>query len=434
MLRKFLLSAICVVCMFFATSQAFAAGAGAYRVEMTDARALGMGGAFVSVADSPAAVFYNQAGMTQVKGAAASMSMALIQPKVNVKTDAGAKTKMQRDSFLIPSLAVVSAINDKVSFGVGATSSWGLGTEWAQDSFAKYAVTKTSIQNYDYLLSLAYKATEQFSFGVGLVVDDSKVTKEKKLNQVLGGSPDGNYKLSGENAAVGFQISGMYSLNEKHQFGAQYSSSIRRKYKGKTYLDGLNVAYWNTALGGPAFTSSSYSTDIEENYTLPQSIDLGYTYKPTDKLTLSADVLWMDWSCVKKEELVYPTETNPYTLAFLNDGNPANRDWHSAISFAAGTEYKATERLRLRGGYYFHQSPVPQATWDPSLPDASSHSVSTGFGYDITKALTFDLAYSAMFYNTRYVNNEVGNSAGASIDGKYSQWINLVLATVSYKF
>ena len=418
----------------FMCSQSFAAGSGAYRVDMPDARALGMGGAFVAVADSPAAVYYNPAGMTQLKESQIAIGTALLQPKAHAEPDGGTKTKMQQQSFFVPNLFSVTKLSEKIALGVGVTSIWGLGTEWAQDSFAHYVSTRTQLENKDYLVSMAYKLNEQFSFGAGVVIDDSKIERQKKIAQ-FGIASDGNFKLVGKNASAGFQVSGVYKINERHQFGVQYSSEIRRKYHGKVHLDGLD----DTALtlyGVPSgsFPNSSYETDVVSKATLPQSVDLGYSYRPTEKLMINADVLWMDWAAVKEEELGYPNETNGGRIGFLNQGNPANRDWHSAISFALGTEYKFAERLRLRAGYYFHQSPGPQDTWDTSLPDANSQAVATGFGYDITKALTFDLAYSAMFYDTRSIKNAVGDSVGGSIDAKYSQWVNLVSATATYKF
>ncbi|MBF0531348.1 MAG: outer membrane protein transport protein, partial [Deltaproteobacteria bacterium] len=281
---------------------ALAAGSGAYRVEVPDARALALGGAFVAVADSPVAVLYNPAGMTQIKQAEISANMSLVQPHEMAHPDSTQKTKMQQKGFLIPSLFSVTPLSDKVALGVGVTSEWGLGTEWAQDSFARYVATRSTLRNEDYLITTAYQFSEQVSLGIGATIDQSTISKEKKMNQ---GGADANFKLDGDNTAAGFQVSGLYKLNERHQFGLQYNSDIRRKYHGKVHLDGMNAG-----LMGTSFPSSSYETDVVSKSTLPQSVDLGYSFKPTEKLLLSADILWMDWSSTKEEELAYPSETN----------------------------------------------------------------------------------------------------------------------------
>ncbi len=434
MINRFSILAGGAALLLMTGGQGFAAGAGAYRVEVTDAMAVSIAGAFVGLANSPAAVFYNPAGMTQMKQSEASLGVALIQPKESAKPTNGDKTKMQRDTFLIPTTAVVMPVTQNISLGFGATSFWGLSTGWSQDSFARYVATSTTLKNEDYVAALAYRLNDSFSMGLGLIIDQSSVQKEKKITQA-GVVPDANFKLQGDNTAAGFQVSGLYKINERHQVGVQYSSDIRRKYHGKIHLDDLNNAVLSAVYGfNPNFTSSSYETDVVSKATLPQSVDIGYCYRPVEKWTFSVDFMWMDWGSIKEEELAYPNETDPARLTFLNLGNPANRDWHSTLSLGLGTEYAMSDRLRLRGGYYFHQSPVPQDTWDPSLPDADSHSLATGFGYDITRSLTLDMAYSAMFYNTRSVSNGVGDASGGPIDGKYRQRIYLVLATMTYKF
>ncbi len=413
--------------------KSFAGGSGAYRVEVPDAAALSLGGAVVGQADTPVAVFYNPAGMTQIKSPEVSTNLSMIRPIGVAQPSVREKTKMQQENFFIPGLFFVTPVAEKMSLGIGVTSNWGLSTDWAQDSFARYVSTRSSLKNEDYILSGAYQLTEKFSLGLGVTVDASSIEKEKKITQA-GIIPDANFKLQGDNTAAGFQVSGLYKVSDRHQFGVQYSSDIRRKYHGKVHLDGFN----NAVLTGvykfdPNFTGSSYETDVVSKATLPQSVDIGYCYRPTDKLTLNADILWMDWASIKKEELAYPNETNASRLAFLNLGNPANRDWKSAVSLGLGAEYKLVERLRLRGGYYFHQSPIPQDTWEPTIPDADSHSIAAGFGYDITKAMTLDFTYSAMFYDTRTINNQVGDAVGP-IDGKYQQWTNILAATVTYRF
>jgi len=419
----------------FLCTQSFAAGSGAYRLEVPDAAALAVGGAVVGQANTPAAVVFNPAGMTQMKESAISVSLAVVQPKETAHPVGGPKTEMDRDTFFIPSFFSVTKISEKVALGIGVTSSWGLGTEWADDSFARYAATETSLKNQDYIISLAYQLNDHLSVGIGVIIDESEIEKEKKIKQFLGPGSDADFELEGDSTAAGLQASALYKLNERHQFGVQYLGEIERKYHGTVNMDGLNDAMLFAVYGVPNGTfGSSYETATTSKATLPQSVDVGYCYRPNEKLTLNFDVLWMAWSSTEEEELGYPDETNQDRLDFLNMGNPANRNWDNAISVGFGAEYALSERLRLRGGYFFHDSPIPEDTWEPNLPDADSHSVATGFGYDISKSLTLDMTYGVMFFDTRTIDNDVGAGIGESVDAKYEQWTSLLLATLTYKF
>ena len=59
-------------------------------------------------------------------------------------------------------------VNDKVSLGFGAFSNFGLATEFDDDYAAGQIAGETEIVTVNMNASVAYKVSEQFSFGVGL--------------------------------------------------------------------------------------------------------------------------------------------------------------------------------------------------------------------------------------------------------------------------
>ena len=248
-------------------------------------------------------------------------------------------------------------------------------------------------------------------------------------NNPFGSSIDGNVQLKAGDNAWGFRLATMFKINDKNQVGLMYRSPIQHKYVGNVYIDGINTAVYS----GYGFTTSTYQTRAEQKLVLPQSIILGYSFKPTKKWTFNFDLEWMNWSKVKQDLISYPDETSPTRLSFLGASN-VERHWHSVFSEAIGAEYAANDRLRLRAGYYHHAHSIPQGTFDSALPDSNSHGLTTGFGYDLTKHLSLDVAYSGLIYEERKVNNTVGSAAGANISGKYNQFTHIGMVTVTYKF
>ncbi|MFH0753111.1 MAG: outer membrane protein transport protein [Candidatus Omnitrophota bacterium] len=380
-------------------SPVLAAGSGAYRIEVPDAGVVGKGSAFAGEANTPSAVYYNPAGMTQMKGNNMAMGASVIQPKGSYKTSSDDnKTKMARDSYIIPHGYFVTDLGiSKFALGLGAGSFWGLVTDWGQSSVLRYSTTRAEVRNQDYMLAAAYQVTDQVSLSLGVDIDDSSVDKQKKIAQGNPGVDDANFRLKGANTAAGFRVAGMYKYNERHQFGLMYRSAIEHKYTGKVHLDNLNDA--GTTPYQTIFGGSSYETDVISKSTLPDSLVFGYSYKPTSKWTFNADVEWMNWSVVNEEELAFPSETNATRQAVLNNGNPASRDWRSVFSAALGAQYAVSDRFRVRGGMYHHQSPIPGDNWEPNLPDAPCNGITTGFGYDLRKDLSFDLAWSGIYYS-----------------------------------
>ncbi len=410
----------------FSGQNAFAAGSGAFRLETPDAGAFGKGSAFVGEANTPAAVYYNPAGINQIKTTEISMGVAFIGPQADYKQLSGDTVRMRRDTFWIPNGYVVVPVNQKLAVGIGANSYFGLSTNWAEDSPLRYDTTKATVMDQDYMLTASYKITDQWSLAAGPDNDFSKADKNKKIFQ--NSFVDANFKLKANDDAWGYRIATMYKLNDQNQFGLMYRSRITHTYEGNAYLDGLdNSSGYQAVFGG-----TSYRTKATEKFTLPQSVLLGYSFKPTNKWTFNLDIEWMDWSSVKHEILNFPNETDPTRLAILTAGNPINHDWSSAWSEALGAEYAVNDRLRLRGGYYHHVSPIQTNNWDPNLPDADSHGITTGFGYDLNSHLTIDIAYSALLYEPRKINNAIGSPS--IVSGKYTQFMNIGLVTLTYKF
>ncbi|NLE65687.1 MAG: hypothetical protein GX606_07225, partial [Elusimicrobia bacterium] len=331
---------------------------------------------------------------------------------------------------LVPSAFFVTDLGtEKFAFGLGTTSSWGLGTEWHADSFARYAATKSTIEMKDYLITGAYQMTEKFSLGLGLDIDDAMVDKHKKLYQA--GMGDGDFRLKATDTSVGFRVAGMYKVNERHQFGAMYRSAIDHKYRGTVMTSNLGndgVNNYQAVFGG-----TSYQTDVEAKATLPQGILLGYSYRPNEKWTMNLDLEWTDWSSTKDEVLTYPTETNAVRLAYLQNGVATPRDWDSVLSVGAGAEYALSETWRVRGGGFYRQGPVPGDTWEPNLPDADNFGIALGTGMNLTKSLVLDLAWSMIQYKDRVVDNTVNDTYGG-IDGTYKNSANLLYATLTWEF
>lgn len=411
---------------------AYSAGSGAFRLEAPDAEAMGKGLAFAAQADNPSAVYFNPAGLTQLKEKIYfSLGAAAIQPFCTYKDTSGNQTDRRRQVFTIPNAFVVSDLGlEKFSFGIGGSSYWGLGTYWAEDSFSKYVSTKSDYSTQDIMFTGAYAINDNLSIGVAADYTKSYANKKKKLNQSAWLGADGDFQLKAkDNSAWGYRLSTLYKLNKVHSFGLMYRSPVDIKYKGKVYLDGLNGVY----ASAPYFGGTAYQTEITSKTTLPQSIVMGYCYKPTDKLKLEFDAEWMDWSSIQEEKIDFPTETNATRLSVLNGGNPVAKDWHSAFAYALGAEYKVNDILKLRTGYLFHKTPVPQANFETSLPDASSNTVTLGAGINLNKNTTLDLAYAGMFYVKREISNNVGSLSGVNINGEYESFINIYLLTVTFK-
>jgi long-chain fatty acid transport protein len=407
---------------------AFAIGAGGYRNEVVDAEAAGKGFSFVAQADNPSAVQYNPAGLTQLKGSNISVGYVLEAPRFSVDSNnAGNEVQMQKQLFYLPNVYFVTDLkSENLRFGFGANSPYGLSTDWANDSYARYLSTESNVKMMNYNPTVAYKVNDYVSVGAGLDFFTADVNKHRVVSTTLSDT-GGDFQLKASDESWGYNFGLMVKPSEKHSIGLSYRSEIDLTLRGTVALDGLNLT------GQAVFGGTSYSTAVESKSTIPRSVALGYAYKPNSKWTIEADVEWTDWSCVEEEFLTYPDETDATRLSTLNTDNPASRDWRSVFAYGIGAEYQATDKLELRGGLLYEESPIPSANFEPVLPDSDKYGVTTGFGY-MLKNVKIDAAYAFLKYLDRDVTNDIGASTTSNVDGKYKGYVNIVALSLTYKY
>lgn len=433
---RIVLIAVFALLVSFLNQNAFASDNGVIKLELSDAAAVGMGGAFVGEADRPSAVYYNPAGITQMDTIEASAGLTWVQPQIKFESQSannGDTSKMKDDNYLFPNVFVTTPIiKDKLYLGIGESSDFGGGNDWEANGFSQYATVKDSIENQDYRISAAYKINDQWSVGAGAIDDESKFEHDQALFQA---TSNGDALFKATDNAWGFDLAAMFKLNAQNQFGLNYKSPIQHTYDGTFYMKNLNSIPIFGPLGGysDVFGGSSFSTRAVQKLTLPQSVTLGYSAKPTSKLTLNFDLGWTDWSQYKQQTTFYPNVT-PTQAAILATGNPQPRDWTSVWSESVGVQYAVTDKFRVRTGYEHHQTPVPEGTFDTAFPDSDSNTVTAGIGYDITSKLTLDIAYAGAIYEARNVVNNVDSALGASLSGKYREFVNIATASLTYKF
>ncbi|MDY0131654.1 MAG: outer membrane protein transport protein, partial [Desulforegulaceae bacterium] len=150
------------------------------------AKETAQGKAVAAQADTPFAVYYNPAGLTQIEGptfsAGAVFYNADVTSKMKVKAADGSvlmagDNETDNDTLINPALGYAMPITDRVSFGVAAYSPYGLTIEsnknpyenpisffaW-ESHYVRVAVTPT----------VAYKFSDKLSFGFGVSLGQSE--------------------------------------------------------------------------------------------------------------------------------------------------------------------------------------------------------------------------------------------------------------------
>ena len=400
------------------SSTGFASG---YRLPEQDSAALGMASAFVGQADSPAAVWYNPAGMTQLDGTRISGGTVGIYPVLtheNNTVNPGTTDVSERDIHLPIHLYATHRQNDSIAFGLGINNPFGLATNWAPTSSTRYAATFSKVVTLEVNPNIAYKLNDNMSVAFGVAYVQLRATLEKTMNLGLAG--DHNFRLSGDGDGWGLNAAALYKIAPNVNVGLSYRSRV------KIDLDG-DAAF----TGGPLASSATGKTSI----TLPDLIQLGVSYKASDKLTVNADIDYTMWSTY--DRIVVTSDV--FTPLTGSNTSTDEKQWRDVWCLRIGGQYQLSDQWKLRAGYVYDKNPVGEAHFETRTPDSDRQGISIGTGYSIGNT-TVDLAYMYLRFNKRTISNSQADddanpfTPADSLNGTYKSQAHLAGITIGYKF
>lgn len=402
------------------------------------AYALGQGNAVAARTEDPSANFFNPAALPFLEGTMLGIGAEVITPFYSHVDTAGTEENASNHIFLIPNLFLGGPLGQtNWAWGVGVTSPYGLATTWNTTGFSKYMATDSSLAIMHINPNAAYKINERFSVagGVDYMRSDADLKRQVSVAGVNSQlppfvfdptTPDGTFRQEGDGAGWGWNLAMLLKPREGHSLGLTYRSKISMTLDGTAQLENMSGAM------AFVFGGTSYSTGGESVLRFPDATTLGYAIDLSEKWTVEADLEWTGWSTFDNQQINYTQETDPTRLAILNSGNPQPRNWNDVFSGAIGTQYKLNDSWKLRGGFMYMDSPVPDETYEPSVPDSDLYGIALGAGYKIGN-IGIDVAYLANIFPDRTVNNSVGAPL-SSASGTYKSFANSFALNFSYKF
>ena len=400
----------CVGALSFCLFPALALASG-YGLNELGTKALGMGGAFAAQADDPSAVYFNPAGIVQLEGTQVSVGVNTVTPKVKFESNGtsgipgtfvGQTTETEDETFFIPNAYITHKFSDKVSFGFGTFSNFGLETDWPDDWEGRYVLggKKAKIQTFSINPVVAYRPVERVSLAVGLVAQYFKIEVDWDRFIVvppLGiGPTDVGQQLEGNDWNWGWNVGLLVWITENLKVGASYRSKVDH----------------NINDGSAKFTPQIPSigilnTGVSANLTTPAIayFAVAYTYGP---LTVEFDGQFTDWSTFDRLSATFDQPVGTAT------GLADNFSWRDTWAYRFGVQYAVIDWLDLRAGFVYDEQTVPDDTLSVVLPSGDRKIFTFGASGHY-KSLSVDFAYNYLVDEDREWNNAKGDSIGVGV-------------------
>jgi long-chain fatty acid transport protein len=356
---------ISLALLFTISSLTFANG---LSLNSVGTRALGMGGAFVGLANDATALYWNPAGLAGQESSILFFGTDVI-PSATYKNSAyGVDATMKLNHYISPN-AFFNYNLGKLSLAFGVYVPAGLGAEWNGEELLPMTggagpfewMSKIGVINFS--PGIAYQVTEQFSIGLAINIYYAMfdLKKPNMIDANQDGIPDTFAQYSEESTGMGYgaTVGLKYNINKQFSLGATFRTSTSVTMNGTGEFLGL-----------PMKMESEFDRDV----TWPMWIAGGIAFHPNEKMTLTLDGQYSNWSELDKMVAKYKT--------FPADG-VFKLNWENALQIRAGFEHFINESFGYRVGYYYDPAPAPDETVNILFPSSTNHGATIGASYKI---------------------------------------------------
>lgn len=405
------------------------AKAGGFALYEASIRANGMLGAFSAYADHVSTIYYNPAGLSGLEGVHASAGATLIYPKTQFRGPlpySREKTEMEDQSFALPNAFASYQIREGLTAGIGLYTPFGLGTKWPDDWVGRHEAVETELSTLFLNPAIGYTLPDfgigRIQIGVGL---QAAVYGDVILSRAITDFvPEGDFRLEGslEEPGYGYNLGILYTPVDLLTFGFTYRSTVETKYSGDANFQNLPESGFPSGVNG--------HTTLD----LPSSWVAALNIRPSENLTLEVDYLHWGWSSYDNLAIVFDEHIPAFEELpnYERDSQTLTRprDYENTWQIRAGIEYRnlGLSGLTVRAGIAYDNSPIPDRTYDPTLPGADRTLYSAGASYSVSRQLSIDVSYIYIRFKER--KNETSMTG---FDGVYNTYTHLPGVGLSFK-
>jgi long-subunit fatty acid transport protein len=366
------------------------------------ARAIGMGGAFIAIADDATAASWNPGGLVQLERPEISAVIAGFDRTEDntFKTNPEASGKQQVSGADLNYLSAVYPFalwQKNVIISISYQNLYDFTRNW---NFPFYSTADEAVLTEEFEfdqtgtlsaigISSAIQITPKVSFGLTVNIwnDDlspNKWEQKKSRNatlEFLGETIHVNNKIKNTYAfeGVNFNLGILWNLTKKIAIGAVFKTPFTADIKESTSItESFNYPE------NPELNVTSANTDrADGKLDMPMSYGIGLAYRHSDNLSASFDVYRTQW-----DDFIY-TDANGNKKSLLTDDDSKVTP---TCQVRAGIEYliiKATYVIPIRSGFFYDPAPAKDQPED-------FYGFSLGSGL-VFKRIALDAAFQYRF-------------------------------------
>jgi len=394
------------------------------------AKATAMGGAFAATADDPSAIFYNVAGIAQLRRTEVLAGGTLINFANEFRGDpndtltSGASGEYKHHTFVPPNVYAVLPIGNNLTVGVGTFAAYGLRTNWEDPWVGRFISRDANVKTVSVEPALAWQSSSgAFAFGLGAEYRRSHVILQRNnasinpFNQRLVDVAN-VYLNSDWESAWGWNAGVLFKPTSTWRIGASYRADMDIDFQGDATF--TQIPTGNAQLDAVVKSQLPPNQGIHTTIPFPATAAVGVATSVIPNWDIEADVTHTTWSRFK--ELVVDFDVTPERRLV----RPQN--WDDTYSYRIGANHKVTSDWDVRLGFVYDENPQPTEAVSPLLLDSDRLGYCFGIGYHKGPWI-IDLSDMVLHFKKRNTDGLV-----PEFNGSYRTDANLIGVNIGLRF
>lgn len=350
--------------------------------------------------------FTNPAGLASFDGTNLEMGFELMRPERSVASTFGAmggSTTSATDWTPIPAFGFSTKLSNGAVIGLAGLGIGGFGVNYPSDPTNPILMPRPNgfgnvYSNYQLMKiapAVAWNVNERLAIGFAANIDWQSLAVDPMPiaapdfdpgPDLTPGTMDDRafYPSASSSDAVfgfGLQAGLQYQLTPAVTVGLAYTSpQMFGDFEFQMTHANPNLPNYGTP------RTQTFRMDV------PAVYGVGFAWDASDRLHLGLDAKYITYSTTEGFE----------AEGYDADGSVKGFGWEDIAVFALGAQFKATERVTLRGGYHHAGNPIPgeQSMFNIPAPAIVQDHATVGLGVGIAEGVELNVGFYQAFENS----------------------------------